>query len=105
MVRMRNFTHPALKDVSMAALLHALGDPARLAFAQGLYCGAILNCGELSKKAHDALPPSTVNHHLRIMREAGLIYSERDGVSVKNRLRIDEVEKRFPGLLGVILKK
>ncbi|HEX2858784.1 MAG TPA: helix-turn-helix domain-containing protein [Alphaproteobacteria bacterium] len=101
---MRNFNHPTLKDVPLYAVLHALGDPARIAFAQGLYCGAVLNCGELSKKAHEALSPSTVNHHLRILREAGLIFSERSGVQVHNRLRLDEVEKRFPGLLAVILK-
>ena len=60
-----------------------------------------LNCGQTCA----GLPPSTVSHHHRVLREAGLIRSERAGVEVKNKARAEEIERRFPGLLAAILSQ
>ncbi|WP_206781197.1 ArsR/SmtB family transcription factor, partial [Escherichia coli] len=49
------------------------------------------------------LAPSTISHHHRILRESGLIRSEKRGVAVVNSVRRDEIEARFPGLLAAIL--
>lgn len=48
------------------------------------------------------LPPSTVSFHHKILREAGLIRSEKKGVEVINTLRRAEIDERFPGLLQAV---
>ena len=42
--------------------------------------------------------------HYKVLREAGLIRSERRGTEVVNTLRCDEINAKFPGVLPAILK-
>jgi DNA-binding transcriptional ArsR family regulator len=48
-------------------------------------------------------PKSSLSHHFRILRENGVIASEGQGTVLMNRLRREDLEARFPGLLGSIL--
>lgn len=98
----RPFTHPAMDDVSLEAVLYALADPHRLAIVQRLAgCEGTMSC---TMAANCELPKSTQSYHFKLLREAGLIRSERKGTSVINALRCDELEARFPGLLATVLK-
>lgn len=45
-----------------------------------------------------SLPPSTISFHHKILREAGLIQSEKKGVEVINTLRRQDIDEHFPGL-------
>ena len=49
------------------------------------------------------IPKSSLSNHFKVLREAGLIRSERHGVEVRNASRWTEVEGRFPGLLTGII--
>ena len=76
----------------MAVTFAALGDPARLrivsmlaAAPEGSACGCDLE-GPLG------LAQPTVSHHLRILREAGLIEGERRGRWVHYRLIPERLE-------------
>jgi hypothetical protein len=40
---------------------------------------------------------------MKVLREAGLIRGERQGVEMRNHSRCQEVDSRFPGLIGAIL--
>jgi DNA-binding transcriptional ArsR family regulator len=102
---MTRFTHPNLNDVPLASLLHALSDPTRLAIVrkldddreqrgEGLAC----NCA-----APEGLPRATTSNHFAILRGAGLIDGRKEGTKVIHRLRRDEVDARFPGLLDAVL--
>lgn len=98
----RPFVHPAIDDVTLEAVLYALADPARLAIVHKLSMeGCGLNC---SAAAPADLPKSTQSYHYQILREAGLIRSERRGTEVVNALRCAEIDKRFPGVLAAVLK-
>ena len=99
---MRPMTHPAMDQVSLESVLYALSDPARLGIVRSLSGDCAKTC---SQAGCPSLPKSTLSHHFRILREAGLVLSEREGVSMKNTLRRDELEMRFPGLLETILKQ
>ena len=103
---MKAFHHPRMVDITLEAVLHALGDPVRLALVRQLAScpqGHPMNCAKAAEVlSHIAL--STRHHHLRILREGGVIHSERKGVEVLNTLRKDELEQRFPGLLALTLK-
>jgi DNA-binding transcriptional ArsR family regulator len=101
----RPLTHPHIDDVTVAAVLHALSDPVRLAIVSKLLKSpAGLNCTETTSKLKLTMPKSTCSQHYRILRESGLISSERRGVDLSSRVRASELEARFPGLLASILK-
>ena len=53
--------------------------------------------------ARDPLPKSTLSQHFRILREAGLIYSERKGVELHNRTRCTELKERFGDMVAAIV--
>ena len=47
---------------------------------------------------------STLSHHFRVLRDAGLIRTTKQGVENLNCVRWEEVNARFPGLLKAIMK-
>jgi DNA-binding transcriptional ArsR family regulator len=101
----RPLTHPHIDDVTVGGILHALSDPVRVQIVDKLLkTPAGMNCTETTLKLKLAMPKSTCSQHYRILREAGLIVSERRGVDLSSRVRSSELEKRFPGLLSSILK-
>ncbi len=61
----------------VAAILKSLADPNRLRIFDILMQGDSCNC-ELNEKL--GLPPNLLSHHLRVLREAGLVRSRRDAV-------------------------
>lgn len=93
--------HPAAKDITIDGLLYALSDRIRRDIVFRLLgCDKKhgLNCSE----SCEGLSPSTISFHHKILREAGLIYSEKKGVEVINVVRRDEIEQHFPGLIDTI---
>jgi DNA-binding transcriptional ArsR family regulator len=81
-------------------VLHALSDPQRLAIAAALAADAApRRCGSFGL----AVTKSTLTHHFRVLREAGVIRQEEDGTARLNSLRRDDLDARFPGLLDAIL--
>jgi len=94
----RAFNHPAMRDISLDSVLHALSDPMRRHIVQKLMASDSMSCIQ----ACATLPPSTVSFHHKILREAGLIRSEKKGVEVINTLRREDIEGRFPGLLDAV---
>jgi len=101
---MRPLIHPAIEDITVEGILHALSDPVRVAiYAQlaGADCATI--CSNFLQISDRSIPKSTLSQHFRALREAGLVRSERQGVEMHNTSRCKEVEQRFPGLLPAIL--
>ncbi|HEY1097094.1 MAG TPA: metalloregulator ArsR/SmtB family transcription factor [Alphaproteobacteria bacterium] len=100
---MTQFVHPSKEDITLPGLLSALADPMRLKIVKGMVgekgcmsCCKAAPCPDMAK--------STLSHHFRILREAGLVRTEKRGVENRNTLRLDEVNDRFPGLLKTVLK-
>lgn len=97
----RPFVHPPSETLRLESILYALADPVRLEIVRRLATGDCpLNC---STAAPAHLPKSTQSHHFQILREAGLVHSERRGTEVVNTLRCAEIEERFPGVVRTIL--
>jgi DNA-binding transcriptional ArsR family regulator len=46
---------------------------------------------------------STLSNHFRILREAGLVRTSKQGVEHRNVLREEDINARFPKLLKTIL--
>lgn len=97
----RPLLHPATDELRLENVLYALADPMRLEILRRLVAGDCpLNC---SSAAPSHLAKSTQSHHFQILREAGLIQSERRGTEVVNSHRLDEIERKFPGVVAAIL--
>lgn len=96
---MRPFKHPEPGDFVLERVLYALSDPVRLEIVQHLAQVDQASCGELD----GGRPKSSMSHHFRVLRDAGLVCTYRAGTTHMNSLRLTEMESRFPGLLKAIL--
>lgn len=96
--------HPSPDDMRLETILHALSDPVRTAiFAEIAGTGCVQACSSFAQVGDRVIPKSSLSQHFKILREAGLIRSERQGVEMRNTSRCTEVDERFPGLLAAIL--
>ena len=88
-----------MKHPEMAAV-YALADPTRLEIVGKLAVGREMTCGELDCDR----PKSSMSHHFKILRGAGVVRTEVRGTEHINSLRTGELEKRFPGVMRAVLK-
>jgi DNA-binding transcriptional ArsR family regulator len=101
---MRPFVHPSSDTLRPEAILHALSDPERVAiFAEIAGVDCVQRCSVLANTGERVIPKSSLSQHFKILREAGLIRSERHGVEMRNYSRCNEINQRFPGLLPAIM--
>jgi len=84
----------------LTAILHALGDPVRLAIVRELAGGERRACGAFT---HLGVSHSTLSHHFRVLREAGVIETHAEGSTRLNTLRRQGLDARYPGLLASVL--
>jgi DNA-binding transcriptional ArsR family regulator len=91
--------------MDLAQVLHSLADPSRLRAVSVLARSMTpVSCADLNElSGPPAMPKSTFSHHLRVLREAGVISGEWDGQRKWVTLRRDDLETRFPGLLDAVL--
>ena len=99
---MVQFVHPSRDEITLAGVLAALADPKRLRIVRSLYakdecmsCTEATPCPDMAK--------STLSNHFRILREAGLVRTSKQGVEHRNVLREEDINARFPKLLKTIL--
>jgi DNA-binding transcriptional ArsR family regulator len=101
---MRPLFHPSMEEVSVEGILHALSDPVRVAMYAGIVGQECTqSCSNFLTVGDKTIPKSTLSQHFKILREAGLIRSERRGVEMHNTSRCVELEQRFPGLIRAIV--
>jgi len=91
--------HPPIESVDVTAVLFALSDPARLAIVRQVTDSA--RPATCQSVALD-MPKSTRSHHLKVLRESGVVHMEPRGREKIITLRLDDLETRWPGLLGAI---
>lgn len=96
---MATLFHPGRKDLSLDTVLAALGDPTRLAIVSRLGDLGETSCGNLGVD----IPKSTVSHHFKVLREAGVTHVRQEGTLRYLTLRKDDLDARFPGLLASVL--
>jgi DNA-binding transcriptional ArsR family regulator len=92
---------PERDEIDLAAVLHALSDPVRLGIVCSLReAGDERRCGSFDAP----VTKSTLTHHFRVLREAGVIVQRQDGTARLSRLRSDDLEARLPGVLEAIIR-
>ena len=94
-----SLTHPATGELRLATVMDALSDPVRVTIVRALAAEGETQCGILDL----GVSPATRSHHFRVLREAGVIAMEARGRERIITLRRDDLDARFPGLLGSVL--
>lgn|SRR6187402_142727 len=83
MDKIRSLSYPEIKGLTVEAILHVLSDPVRVDLRGYCRPGLFAElCCFSGGNAHRTIPKSTLSQPFRILREAGLIYSERKGVEM-----------------------
>lgn len=91
--------HPRPEDVDLLRVLHALSDRTRMEVVRILTEGGERACGTFAVD----VSASTLSHHFKVLREAGVVEQRQDGRERITRLRQDELDRRFPHLLDTLV--
>lgn len=92
---------PDVGDLRLETVLGALADPLRLTIVRKLLLEAQAYdhpCGWFGLDR----PKSSLTHHFKALREAGVIRQRQYGLERRSRLRREDLEARFPGLLALV---
>lgn len=93
-------SHPDVAAISLIGVLHALADPTRLTIVRTLWSEPEQPCGTFPV----TVAPSTLSHHFRVLREAGVVRQREQGNRRWTMLRRADLDERFPGLLDAVLR-
>lgn len=97
---MRPISYPDIDQITLAEVLYALGDPVRLKIVKTIAAKGQQDCRSC---AGDTIAKSTLSHHFKILREAGIVHTQKVGTQHLNALRTEELEAKFPGVLSAVL--
>ncbi|MEE1940749.1 helix-turn-helix transcriptional regulator [Streptomyces sp. TRM 70361] len=96
----RELDHPALGEIRLEGVLHALSDPVRLQIVRTLAATE----EELACSVFEVpVSKSTTTHHFRVLRESGVIRQCYRGTAKVSALRRGDLDLLFPGLLESVL--
>ena len=100
---MDDVVEPTAEDLQLPRVLAALAEPNRLATVQYVARSGEACCSEVIAEAGLAMTKSTFSHHLRILREAGVLTKRIQGTKGFTKLRKNDLDRRFPGLIDAII--
>jgi DNA-binding transcriptional ArsR family regulator len=100
---MDDVVEPAAEDFQLPRILAALADHNRLTAVRFVARHGESWCGQVRERAMLPMTKSTFSHHLRILREAGVIAKRIEGARGYMRLRKDDLDGRYPGLIDSIV--
>jgi DNA-binding transcriptional ArsR family regulator len=86
--------------MSLSEVLYALSDPIRRDIVLNLEETGEQSCNQCGVE----MPKSSLSHHFKVLREAGILATRIEGTRHINSLRSADLNSRFPGLLNAILK-
>jgi len=93
--------HPDADQITLPAVLAALGDETRLAIIGHLSrCDGIgMTCGQFT----DLASKTSITYHVAKLREAGVVNVTPEGTRRRISLRREDLDARFPGFLDSII--
>ena len=96
---MRTLHHPRVDEISLPEVLHALSDPVRLEIVRLLADEQERPCSAVEAK----VAKSTLSHHFKVLREAGITFTRANGTHRLVSLRTQDLDQRFPGLISSVV--
>jgi DNA-binding transcriptional ArsR family regulator len=100
---MDDVVEPAAEDFELPRILAALAEPSRLAAVRFVARNGESWCAQVMEQAMLPMTKSTFSHHLRILREAGVLTKRIQGARGYTSLRRADLDSRFPGLIDSIV--
>src|SRR5918999_554327 len=100
---MREPHHPSREELELSSVLHALSDPARLEIVRRLAEGHAPAHEPACGTFELGLSKATLSHHFRVLRESGVVLVRPEGRKRLLSLRTEDLDARFPGLIGAVL--
>lgn len=91
--------HPDTQALDLLRVLHALADPTRIEIVRALREGGERACGTFPVD----VAASTLSHHFKVLREAGVIHQRAEGRERMTALRAVDLAQRFPGLIDLVI--
>ena len=88
------------QGLRLETVLNALGDPVRLGIVRRLARDGECSCAALD----GGRSKSTMSHHFRVLRQAGLVQTRGQGTTHLNTLSRSAIDAAFPGLLSAVLE-
>lgn len=95
----RTHWYPDREDITVYGILAALSDPTRLTIVRQL----AQHEEQCPFDFLDLASKQNLTHHLKVLREAGLVMSRYEGRNKFIWLRRDIIDDMFPGLLDGVL--
>ncbi|CAM04133.1 ArsR family transcriptional regulator [Saccharopolyspora erythraea NRRL 2338] len=92
---------PAVENLRLETVFGALSDPLRLEIVRRLLLESEdfdHTCGWFGFDR----PKSSLTHHFRALRDAGLLRQRQYGLERRSHVRVDDLNARFPGLLDLV---
>lgn len=92
---------PSTHELRLETVLGALSDPLRLTIVRKLLLESEEfdhTCGWFGFDR----PKSSLTHHFKALREAGVTRQRQYGLERRSHVRIDDLNARFPGLLDLV---
>nr|WP_037669337.1 helix-turn-helix transcriptional regulator [Streptomyces griseus] len=93
--------HPRVEDLEVGPILLALADENRRRVIAEL--SARPDEERLCASFDLPVGKSSRTRHWRVLREAGLVYQRNVGNGLYMRLRAEDLERRFPGLVQAVV--
>ncbi|MEU5697178.1 ArsR family transcriptional regulator [Actinosynnema sp. NPDC020468] len=97
----RYLVQPPVEDIRLADVMRALSEDVRLRLVSVLADGEFHSCKP--EEFEVGVHKSTLSHHFKVLREAGVTTTHLDGRNHSIRLRREDLNARFPGLLDAVL--
>lgn len=85
--------------LDLPEVLYALSDPLRLRIVRQLADEGDTACGTFGIR----MPKSSLSHHFKVLRDAGVVLTRSEGVRRINTLNRAGLDAAFPGLLPAVL--
>ncbi|MFI0942939.1 ArsR/SmtB family transcription factor [Streptomyces sp. NPDC021020] len=92
---------PGVDELRLETVLGALSDPLRLTIVRKLLLESEdfdHSCGWFGLDR----PKSSLTHHFKALREAGVTRQRQYGLERRSHVRVDDLDARFPGLVDLV---
>lgn len=90
-------------DEIKVSMFKALSDEGRLKIVRGLYLkGKVCSCMDIGEMIESETSKQNVSYHIKILKQAGLVTTQKVGQSKTVALQKEKIEEYLPGLLEIL---